>query len=47
MNCGTEFFVDGVVKNKKRCDRCQLIHDTERNRLRVQKHREVKKNTTV
>ena len=25
-DCGKEFEVDGVVKNKKRCDECQIQH---------------------
>ena len=39
IDCGKEVEVDGIVKNKKRCDECQKKYDKERNRLRVQKHR--------
>lgn len=36
-DCGKEFEVDGVVKNKKRCDKCQKVVDKKNNLKRVQK----------
>lgn len=36
-DCGKEFKVDGVVKNKKRCDECQKVVDKKNNLKRVQK----------
>lgn len=39
IDCGKEVEVDGIVKNKKRCDDCQRAYDAERNRIRVQKYR--------
>lgn len=36
-DCGKEFEVDGVVKNKKRCDKCQKIVNKKNNLKRVQK----------
>lgn len=39
IDCGKEVVVDGIVKNKKRCDECQDVYDAERNRIRVQNYR--------
>ena len=30
LDCGNNFVVDGSVKNKKRCDACQAIHEKEK-----------------
>ena len=32
IDCGKEVVVDGIVKNKKRCDECQKNADKERYR---------------
>lgn len=39
IDCDKAVEVDGIVKNKKRCDECQEIYDAERNRIRVQNYR--------
>lgn len=43
IDCDKEVVVDGIVKNKKRCDECQEIYDAERNKIRVQNYRERQK----
>ena len=43
IDCGKEVEVDGIVKNKKRCDECQKAYDAERNRIRVQNYRDRQK----
>lgn len=39
VDCGKDVEIDGIVKNKKRCDICQEKYNRERNRLRVEKYR--------
>ena len=38
IDCDKVVEVDGIVKNKKRCDECQEIYDVERNKIRVKKN---------
>lgn len=38
-DCGKEFVVDGIVKNKKRCDECQHIKQLEYQRVSMAKAR--------
>lgn len=40
-DCGNEFVVDGMVKNKKRCDECQHIKQLEYQRKSMAKARNV------
>lgn len=39
VDCGVEFEVDGVVKNKKRCDECQLEKNRDYEREKKRKQR--------
>lgn len=38
-DCGKEFEIDGIVKNKKRCDDCQKNKNREYERIKKQKQR--------
>ena len=41
IDCGKEVEVDGIVKNKKRCDECQKIYIR---KLKTEKQREYRRN---
>ena len=41
IDCGKEVEVDGIVKNKKRCDECQKRYIR---KLKTEKQREYRKN---
>ena len=41
IDCGKEFEVDGIVKNKKRCDDCQAIHIRNYEREKKRRQRSV------
>lgn len=41
IDCGKEFEVDGIVKNKKRCNDCQAIHIRNYEREKKRRQRSV------
>jgi hypothetical protein len=43
VDCGDEFEVDGIVKNKNRCDVCYEKHRSQQSREKSKKHYDKKK----